>query len=113
MKRVPIPPEGLGLSESAQLGWRGEPPTGRPAGPILGPGSGTFGKSEGREQLNHERPARACQASRAETVPDRERPTPAGNRALLDSARRNRYRRKPCPGGSRAHAAWGPWGNAH
>jgi hypothetical protein len=34
-KRVKILPEGSGPSGSAQLGWRGEPPTWRQAGPTL------------------------------------------------------------------------------
>ena len=36
--------------------------------------SGTLGKSEGREELNHERPARACQCVSWETVPNGKNP---------------------------------------
>lgn len=42
-------------------------------------------KSGGREKLNHERPARACQSSRSGPVPNSERLTPRDKRALLDS----------------------------
>jgi hypothetical protein len=55
-----ILPGGSGPPGSVQPGWRGERRAWRQAEPDL-TSPGTVGKSRGREELNHERPARACQ----------------------------------------------------
>ena len=52
-------------------------------------GSGILGKSGDREELNHERLARACWLVPSEIVPNRERFMSKGKRLLLRSGRRN------------------------
>ena len=64
-------------------------------------------KSEGREKLNHERPARACQSLQSETVPNREHHTPRDNRTLLVSVRRNHLLVETMPGGdAETYGVW-------
>ena len=63
-------------------------------------------KSCDDEELNHERPARACQSVQRETVPNRENPASAGRGTLLRSVPRNH-------GSQGSWKLWRPGGRAY
>lgn len=96
---------------STRLAWGASSPA--TGGTDSRPESATLGKSEGGEKLNHERPARACQSLRSETVPNREQFTPRGKRALLDSACRNRLIAETMPRREPGTYGVDPWADPH